>query len=143
MKRLRLVFRLALACVLTSCLGKTEKKARFDCFQGQLGVYLFDTNQTVNWRDFVVRDSARVENFLLTFNPDSTFSANMQVTFLDDTCGHWDAGTCGFENWGEISFKNNPHVIRFAVYDKDSNGFCLIGQNRGKDGEEYIWFKRQ
>ena len=124
-----------------SC-GMTTKEARQKCYLGQLGSYQFDTHKTIMGGNFS-KDSARLSQLIITFNPDSTFHTNMIVPFLDDTLGYWDAGTCGFENWGMMRFEKYPHKIQFGACCTDDNEICIIGQYReNKEGTQNLWFKK-
>ena len=102
----------------------------------------YNDAKTINWRDFS-NDSNKIEDYVISFESDSSFYANMKSSFLDDSFGTWNAETCGFESWGELHFLSNPHEIQFAQYRIDYDGFCIMGRNRRKSGSEYIWFKHK
>lgn len=134
---------IVVTCFLFSSCGMTKREAKKECYIGQVGIYEFDVKRTVMGGE-LSKDSIRLSKLTITFNQDSTFQTNMAVSFLDDTVGSWDAGTCGFEDWGKITFKDKPHEIQFSPCRSNDSFFSIIGQLRESgEGSQYLWFKKR
>ncbi|NIG55644.1 hypothetical protein [Chitinophaga sp. Cy-1792] len=124
---------------LISC-GMTEKEARNNCRLSHIGTYVFDSAHTD--LSLLEDDPLRISGLVIVFKSDSTFCTNMRTQLLDDTCGHWDAGTCGFEGIGELTFANSPHMIQFSPCRQNDSGFTIIGPNRKKPEPFYVRFRK-
>lgn len=132
-------FSLAILVLVVSC-GLSEEEARNRCKISHAGSYVLDTTRTE--RALLATDSVGTKGLIIIFNTDSTFYTNMRVAFLDDTCGFWDAGTCGFESSGKLYFKHSPHIISFAPCHEGDSTCMILGKNISTSTSSNYWFKR-
>lgn len=134
---------LVLICFFYSC--SINEKSKQDCFSGQVGKYKFDfpkTNKESGKINLQPDDSAAMMELMIEFKPDSTFVMNRKVILFYDTVGKWDAGTCGFENPGIITYYNSPVKQQFGVCRAKDSFFTIMSSYREPHGSKPLWFKK-
>ena len=130
--------------LFASC-WKTEKEAKNECFQSNIGEYKFDIDKSMSGLGTLgiyEDDTMRLRNFHIVFKSDSTFYTNMRVGFFTDTFGKWETGTCGFER-PSIIYYTSPSIEQFgACGPGDSFINKLSPVTSSKYGAITLWFKR-
>ena len=75
----------------------------------QYGIYILDTKKT----DLGAygNELEKYKNLQIVFKKDMTFTMNMSVPFIFDSCGTWEAASYGVEDWGRLNFKRRNYII--------------------------------
>jgi len=137
MKNCFIIFTMSL---LFSCSSSQEAKKRN--FHKQLGTYKLDIRKT-NLGNYLV-DSDLYAKLIITFDIDSTFEMNMQVPFIFDSIGKWEAGY-GLDEWNWIYYKSNNEIkTQFDQCCLQDSTFYLNSTTpkKGFESIKKIYFKK-
>ena len=120
--------------MMTSCDPFWRTKERKRRFKEQIGTYILDTRST----DLgpYLKDSLIYKKLRITFKPDSTFVLNMDVPFMKDSFGIWEA-TEGDPDYNVnlmffgndkrlLDLKFHPSLIQFGLSEDEKGSVLLI-----------------
>ena len=115
-------------------LNKKDQSVKQKNFKELVGVYVLDTLRTdlSNYRDQKIEFSTLT---LSLFN-DSTFILNINVPFIYDSSGRWNAKGNSIEETNRMIFKRNPKIgVQFSkIYlDKKDSVLYLISTTPQQD----------
>jgi hypothetical protein len=130
---------LPLLFVCVALFSGCEQAARIRCHDYQVGRYYYD--EIKNLKHSSLNDS--LVNTFIEFKADSSFFSNITCSLLMDSVGKWDAGACGIETIGLLSFDNSPRRIQFSPRYKGTSEIAIGGMGHGSEKRHYYWYKRE
>ena len=126
-----------------------NKTAENNNFLKTIGVYVLDTDKTS--LGIYKNTTLKFKKLVIAFNKDGTFHMNMDVPFICDSSGLWNAGGGNLDDWNWLYYRS----WNFAQYKKNtgdqftrpwtSDSIFYINSatpKKGQQGINQIYFRK-